>query len=235
MRCLTALARCTKMQNVRIEESWRQALSTEFVQPYFQELWHFVCDEYANHTIYPSSNSIFKAFDYCPANRVNVVIIGQDPYHGIGQANGLSFSVKDGIKLPPSLVNIFTEIEQDMGYKVMKCGDLTRWAKQGVLLLNATLTVRENSAGSHQNKGWERFTNAVIKHLSSHKEGIVFMLWGNYARQKGAIIDRTKHCVLEAGHPSPLSANRGLWFSNKHFSQANNYLTQQGIEPIDWR
>ncbi len=223
------------MAEVRIDESWKALLQDEFDQPYFEELVRFVKEEYARQRIFPPARLIFNAFDRCPLTKLRVVLIGQDPYHGLGQAHGLSFSVPDGVPQPPSLQNIFREIEQDLGVKTMPSGNLERWTEQGVMLLNATLTVQENRAGSHQGKGWERFTDAVIQRISDQKENVVFLLWGNYARQKGRAIDRSKHLVLEAGHPSPLSANRGLWFGNRHFSQANRYLESKGFRPIDWR
>jgi uracil-DNA glycosylase len=217
---------------VRIDDSWKQRLASEFEQPYFAELRRFVREEYAGRTIYPPAAQIFRAFDECPFEAVKVVILGQDPYHGMGQANGLCFAVRSDMPAPPSLQNIFKEIESDLGHDVSHDPDLSRWARQGVLLLNATLTVRENAAGSHQGKGWERFTDAAVRALSREREGLVFMLWGNYARQKGATIDRKKHLVLESAHPSPLSA-RGF-FGCKHFSKANAYLAAQGQEPIEW-
>ena len=223
------------MPEVRIEEGWKALLEDEFTKPYFKELSEFVRQEYAVKRIFPPARLIFNAFDSCPLSSLKVVIIGQDPYHGLGQAHGLSFSVPEGIAPPPSLINIFREIESDLGIKTYKDGNLMRWVNQGVLLLNATLTVEENRAGSHQGKGWEKFTDAVISQISSEKENIVFLLWGNYARQKGKNINRIKHLVLETGHPSPLSANRGLWFGNRHFSQTNKYLSSKGLEPIDWR
>ncbi|OWP85711.1 uracil-DNA glycosylase, partial [Flavobacterium covae] len=183
---------------------------------------------------FPKGSLIFSAFDHCPFDNVKVVIIGQDPYHGLGQANGLCFSVNEGISFPPSLINIFKEIQTDLNIPIPISGNLERWAEQGVLLLNATLTVRENTAGSHQNKGWETFTDAVIEQISDKKENVVFLLWGGFAKKKGAKIDRNKHYVLEAGHPSPLSANRGLWFNNKHFSKTNDYLKSIKKEEIKW-
>jgi uracil-DNA glycosylase len=219
---------------VKIHPSWQAQLENEFEQPYFQNLISFVKDEYANHRCFPKGNQIFSAFDFCPFDDVKVVIIGQDPYHGLGQANGLCFSVNDGIAFPPSLINIFKEIEQDIAIPFPISGNLERWAKQGILLLNATLTVRESEAGSHQNKGWEDFTDAVIQKISDEKENVVFLLWGGFAKKKGAKINRNKHCVLETGHPSPLSANRGLWFGNKHFSTTNSFLIAKGKTPIQW-
>ena len=219
---------------VRIDNSWQQVLQTEFDKPYFAELVGFVRNEYKAGTVYPPARLIFNAFDSCPFDNVRVVIIGQDPYHGVGQAHGLSFSVNDGVPLPPSLVNIYREISDDLHITPYDSGNLGRWAKQGVMLLNATLTVRAASPGSHQNRGWEQFTDAVIRTVSEQRTNVVFLLWGNYARQKGAKIDRTKHLVLESGHPSPMSANKGYWFGNKHFSQTNSYLISKGLQPIDW-
>ena len=219
--------------NVRIEESWKKHLQTEFDKPYFDELVRFVRNEYATHTVYPPGKQMFAAFDACPFDNVKVVILGQDPYHEPGQAHGLCFSVNEGVQFPPSLQNIFKEIESDLGKPVPSNGNLLRWARQDVLLLNATLTVRAHQAGSHQNRGWEAFTDAVIHHLAEEREHIVFILWGAYAQRKGAVIDRTRHLVLQSPHPSPLSAHRGF-FGNHHFSQANQYLTVHGIEPIDW-
>ena len=220
--------------NVKIEASWKARLNQEFEKPYFSNLVSFVKEEYANHTVYPPGKLIFNAFEQCPFDNTKVVILGQDPYHGARQAMGLSFSVNDGIAQPPSLINIFRELHHDLGVAVPVSGNLERWATQGVLLLNATLTVRANTAGSHQKKGWEQFTDAVIKCISDEKEGVVFMLWGKYAQDKGAVIDAKKHLVLKAKHPSPMSANQGGWFGNKHFSQANAYLVQQGKSPIAW-
>ena len=219
---------------VKIHPSWEEELSSEFEKPYFQQLISFVKSEYATKRCFPKGSEIFSAFDHCPFDKVKVVIIGQDPYHGFGQANGLCFSVNDGVVFPPSLQNIFKEIQQDLNKSFPKSGNLERWANQGVLLLNATLTVRESEAGSHQNKGWETFTDAVIQKISDKKENIVFLLWGGFAKKKGARIDRSQHHVLETGHPSPLSANRGLWFGNKHFSKTNSYLSGLGKEHIDW-
>lgn len=219
---------------VRIDDSWQRVLQTEFDKPYFAELVGFVRSEYKAGTVYPPARLIFNAFDSCPFDNVRVVIIGQDPYHGVGQAHGLSFSVNDGVPLPPSLVNIYREISDDLHITPYSSGNLVRWAKQGVMLLNATLTVRAASPGSHQNRGWEQFTDAVIRTVSEQRTNVVFLLWGNYARQKGAKIDRTKHLVLESGHPSPMSANKGYWFGNRHFSQTNSYLISKGLQPIDW-
>lgn len=222
------------MSVVRIEPSWKKVLSDEFTKQYFTELSDFVRTEYATHTIYPNEKNTFRAFDMCPFDQVKVVIIGQDPYHGTGQANGLCFAVSDGVTVPPSLKNIYKEIRSDIGVEPFASGDLSRWAQQGVLLLNATLTVRAQSAGSHQKKGWEVFTDAVISKLSAAGEHVVFILWGNYAKKKGAVIDRSRHLVLEAQHPSPFSAHDGF-FGCKHFSKANTYLRQQGKKEIDWQ
>ncbi len=219
--------------DVKIAPSWNSGLAEEFNKPYFHELISFVKLEYQTQIIYPPGKEIFKAFDHCAFEDVKVVIIGQDPYHGAGQANGLCFSVRDGVRMPPSLMNIFKEIKSDLGKEIPQSGDLDRWAKQGVLLLNATLTVRAASPGSHQNKGWELFTDAVIKKLSDEKEHIVFLLWGAYAQKKGEIIDRNKHFVLMSAHPSPFSADRGF-FGCKHFSKANEYLKGKGLKEIDW-
>jgi uracil-DNA glycosylase len=219
---------------IEIHSSWRDQLSEEFKKPYFRQLNTFVTEAYATSICYPSWNEIGAAFNHCPFPEVKVVIIGQDPYHGPGQANGLCFSVNDGIAFPPSLSNIFKEIQTDLQQPIPTSGNLDRWAKQGVLLLNATLTVRKSEAGSHQNQGWETFTDAVIQKVSDNKEKVVFLLWGGFAKKKGAKINKAKHFVLEAGHPSPLSANRGLWFANQHFSKANQYLKSIGKEPIVW-
>ena len=219
---------------VSIHESWKAQLSQEFEQTYFSALINFIKKEYANHTCYPKGKDIFAAFDRSPFDQTKVVIIGQDPYHGPDQANGLCFSVKDGIPHPPSLINIFKEIETDLGKPYPKSGNLQPWADQGVLLLNATLTVRAHQAGSHQNKGWETFTDAVIKKLSREKVGLVFLLWGGFAKKKAALIDKNKHHILTSGHPSPLSANRGYWFGNRHFSTTNRLLSERGKTPIQW-
>lgn len=219
---------------VKIDGSWKEALNDEFETDYFKALIQFVKTEYANHSCYPPGNLIFSAFDHTPLDAVKVVIIGQDPYHGPNQANGLCFSVSDGIPHPPSLKNIFQEIHTDLGQEIPVSGNLERWADQGVLLLNATLSVRAHQAGSHQNKGWEKFTDSVIAHLSNNKEKLVFMLWGGYAKKKGRKIDASKHLILSAGHPSPLSANRGYWFGNKHFSKANAYLHENNRGVINW-
>lgn len=220
--------------NVKIEESWRRHIGDEFDKPYFAGLTEFVRSEYASTTCYPPGNLIFNAFNLCPFDNVKVVIIGQDPYHEPGQAHGLSFSVNDGVPFPPSLVNIFKEIQLDLGTPMPASGNLTRWAEQGVLLLNATLTVRARQAASHQRRGWERFTDAAIRALNAGREHLVFILWGGYARSKASFIDTSRHLVLQSVHPSPLSANRGGWFGNHHFSRANDYLAGNGIEPIRW-
>ncbi len=219
--------------DVKIEASWKRELSQEFEKDYFVNLTRFVRQEYAQTTIYPPGSLIFNAFNLCPFDKVKVVIIGQDPYHGPGQAHGLCFSVNDGVAFPPSLVNIFKEIQSDMGIPTPSSGNLTRWAEQGVLLLNATLTVRAHQAGSHQRRGWEEFTDAAIRQLAEKREKLVFILWGAYAQKKGAFIDRSKHLVLSSAHPSPLSAYNGF-FGNRHFSQTNDYLTAQGKSPIQW-
>ena len=218
---------------VKIEEAWRQHLQSEFDKPYFAQLVNFVKGEYATRQIFPPGRLIFNAFNLCPFDKVKVVIIGQDPYHDDGQANGLCFSVNPGTDFPPSLQNIFKEIADDLGRPIPTDGDLSRWASQGVLLLNATLTVRAHQAGSHQGKGWETFTDAAIQALATHRDGIVYMLWGAYAQRKGALIDRTRNLVLTSAHPSPLSAYRGF-FGNHHFSLANDYLRSRGEAPIEW-
>lgn len=218
---------------VRIEDSWRELLSETFESESFQQTAAFVKTAYQNGTIYPPPAQIFSAFDACPVDQVKVVIIGQDPYHGPGQANGLCFSVAPGVRIPPSLKNIYQEIKNDLGNPIAEHGDLSHWAKQGVLLLNATLTVEARKPGSHQGKGWEEFTDAVIQKLSSKKEGLVFLLWGAYAQKKGARIDRLKHLVLESPHPSPFSAHKGF-FGSKHFSKTNAFLEEQEKEPINW-
>lgn len=221
------------MVDVKIEPSWKEKLEGEFGKEYFEKLTAFVRDEYIHYTIFPPGGKIFNAFNSCPFDKVKVVILGQDPYHGPNQANGLSFSVNEGIPLPPSLQNIYKEIKADIGKDAPKSGDLERWARQGVLLLNATLTVRKAMAGSHQGKGWEEFTDAVLRILSQQREHLVFILWGAYARRKGEFIDRMRHLVIESAHPSPLSANNGF-FGSKPFSKANEYLQKYGVEPIDW-
>ena len=219
--------------NVRIDESWRQVLQPEFDKPYFELLTDFVCHAYRTTQCFPPAGQIFRAFDLCPFNKVRVVIIGQDPYHDVNQAHGLCFSVQDGVPVPPSLVNIYKELNRDLGKPIPTSGDLTHWAEQGVLLLNATLTVEAHKAGSHQGKGWEELTDAAIQALNNQRSNIVFMLWGSYAQRKGQFIDRRRHLVLTAVHPSPLSAYRGF-IGCGHFSQANNYLLQHGQTPIAW-
>lgn len=218
---------------VRIEKSWNEALAAEFAKPYFANLVAFVHKEYSSGICYPPGRLIFNAFNLCPFNDVKVVIIGQDPYHEPGQAQGLSFSVADGVRFPPSLENIFKEVQADTGAPIPESGDLTRWVRQGVLLLNATLTVRAHQAGSHQRMGWEEFTDAAVRALATRRSGIVYMLWGSYAQRKGALIDRGRNLVLQSAHPSPLSAYRGF-FGNHHFSLANDYLKAQGKTPIVW-
>ena len=220
--------------NVNIHDSWKQRLKGEFVKPYFKALTDFVKQEYRSTTCYPPGSRIFSALDLCAFEDVKVVIIGQDPYHGVGQANGLCFSVADGIPHPPSLINIFKEIETDLKKPYPKSGNLEHWARQGVLLLNATLTVRAHQAGSHQNKGWEQFTDSVIESVSREKDKVVFLLWGGFAKKKARYVDQAKHTVLTSGHPSPLSANRGYWFGNKHFSKTNSVLRSHAIEEINW-
>ena len=219
--------------DVKIEESWKQELSDEWSKDYFVRLTNFVRNEYATKQIFPPGRQIFAAFTATPFNEVKVVILGQDPYHDVGQANGLCFSVNDGIQFPPSLRNIFQEIHNDVGSPIPQSGDLTRWAKQGVLLLNATLTVEAHKAASHQRQGWEQFTDEVISHLSQHRQNVVFILWGSYAISKRTLINPDKHLILTSVHPSPLSAYRGF-FGNKHFSKANNYLIEHGKTPITW-
>jgi len=220
--------------NVNIQQSWKPYLQAEFDKPYFKDLSNFVKKEYTQYRCYPPGSQIFNAFQHCHFVDIKVVIIGQDPYHGIGQAHGLCFSVNDGIAHPPSLINIFKEIENDLGIPYPISGNLNRWADQGVLLLNATLTVRAHKAGSHQKKGWETFTDEVIKIISETKNNVIFLLWGGYAKQKTKLIDTKKHQLLTSGHPSPLSANKGHWFGNKHFSKTNFLLEQAGQSPIDW-
>lgn len=219
--------------DIRIEPLWKKVLIEEFEKPYFKQLTNFVKSEYQTQTIFPKGKDIFNAFNLCPFNSVKVVIIGQDPYHGPEQAHGLCFSVKQGVTFPPSLRNIFKEINNDLGIAVPTSGDLSRWAEQGVLLINATLTVRAHMAGSHQNKGWETFTDAVIKIVSEQKQHVAFLLWGAYAQKKGQVIDQSKHLVLESVHPSPLSASRGF-FGNHHFSKTNNFLEKNELAPINW-
>ena len=218
---------------VKIEASWKALLVDEFEKEYFIQVADFVRNEYKTRKIYPPAKLIFNAFDQCPFDNLKIVILGQDPYHGPGQAHGLCFSVNDGIEFPPSLRNIFKELQNDVGKEIPGSGNLINWAKQGVLLLNATLTVRANQAGSHQNKGWEIFTDAVINKINEQKDNIVFILWGNYAISKGKFIDQNKHLVLTSVHPSPLSASRGF-FGNHHFSRANEFLKKKGLEPVDW-
>ncbi len=220
--------------NVQIEESWKRQLQGEFEKPYFQKLTDSVRREYMAGTCYPPGRQIFNAFGLCPFEQVKVVIIGQDPYHEPGQAHGLSFSVQEGVVFPPSLLNIFKEIEADLGTPVPASGDLSRWARQGVLLLNATLTVRAHFANSHATLGWQEFTDAAIRALASKREHLVYMLWGGFARSKAYMIDKQKNLVLESVHPSPLSANRGGWFGQHQFSRCNQYLQQHGLEPIQW-
>ncbi|MBR2437237.1 MAG: uracil-DNA glycosylase [Alistipes sp.] len=221
------------MADVRIAEDWKSVLKEEFTKPYFDELVEFVKAEYATTTVFPAGRNIFRAFDKCPLDRLKVVIIGQDPYHGEGQANGLCFSVSEGVPFPPSLQNIVKEVHDDTGAEMPSSGELDRWAEQGVLLLNAVLTVRAHEAASHAGKGWERFTDAVVRAIAERKEGVVYMLWGNYAQKKGAIADPERNLILRAVHPSPLSAYRGF-FGCRHFSMANDYLVKQGKEPINW-
>lgn len=220
--------------NLRIHQSWKKQLEPEFDKDYFKNLIDFVKQEYSEYKCFPPGPDIFAAFEHSNFEKTKVVILGQDPYHGIGQANGLCFSVKDGITFPPSLINIFKEIESDIRQPLPATGNLERWADQGVLLLNATLTVRAHQAGSHQNKGWEAFTDQVIRTISEEKENVVFLLWGGYAKKKAKLIDTSKHLILTSGHPSPLSANRGYWFGNKHFSKTNAYLREQGKDEINW-
>ena len=219
--------------NVRIAEDWKALLQEEFEKPYFAELVDFVKAEYASQQVFPAARNIFRAFDKCPLDKLKVVIIGQDPYHGEGQANGLCFSVSEGVPFPPSLQNILKEVHDDTGAEMPSSGELDRWAEQGVLLLNAVLTVRAHEAASHAGKGWERFTDAVVRAIAERKEGVVYMLWGNYAQKKGAIADPERNLILRAVHPSPLSAYRGF-FGCRHFSMANDYLVKQGKEPINW-
>ena len=219
--------------NVRIAEDWQQVLQPEFDKPYFEQLVEFVREEYASRLVFPQGGNIFRAFDKCPLEKLKVVIIGQDPYHGEGQANGLCFSVNDGVPFPPSLQNIFKEVSSDIGVPIPQSGNLDRWAEQGVLLLNAVLTVRAHEAASHAGRGWEKFTDAVVRAIAEKKQGVVYMLWGSYAQKKGAIADPSKNLILKAVHPSPLSVYRGF-FGSRHFSQANAYLQSIGKEPIAW-
>ncbi|MGQ2985323.1 uracil-DNA glycosylase [Flavobacterium sp.] len=220
--------------NVAIHDSWKEVLAPEFEKPYFESLIQFVKSEYAASECYPPGKQIFSAFDHCPFDKLEVVILGQDPYHGPGQANGLCFSVNDNIPMPPSLQNIFREIQTDLGKPFPPTGDLERWAGQGVLLLNSVLTVRRGEANSHQGRGWEVFTDAVIQKISDEKKDVVFLLWGGPAKKKGARADRSRHLVLESGHPSPLSANKGHWFGNRHFSRTNEFLASKGKKLIEW-
>ncbi len=220
------------MKNVQIDSSWKEVLSDEFQKPYWEQLSTFVRNEYISKTVYPPPSQVFRAFDLCPFDKVKVVIVGQDPYHGIKQANGLSFAVNDGITLPPSLKNIYKEIKNDLGIDSLQSGDLSRWAKQGVLMLNSVLTVLASNPASHKEKGWELFTDAVVATLNSQREHIVYLLWGKYAQVKGEIIDRSKNLVLTSGHPSPYSAH--LFFGNHHFSKCNEYLELQNIDEINW-
>ena len=219
--------------NVKISASWKERLQREFEKPYFQELTGFVKSEYQSQTVYPHGSEIFRAFDYCSFDETKVVILGQDPYHGAGQANGLCFSVRDGVRMPPSLQNIFKEIQSDIGKPIPSTGSLERWARQGILLLNATLTVRAASPGSHQNKGWEFFTDEVIKKISEEKEHVVFILWGAYAQKKGVVIDGARHFVIQSPHPSPFSAHSGF-FGSRPFSKTNEYLRSLGVSEINW-
>jgi uracil-DNA glycosylase len=219
---------------IKLEEGWKTVLADEFEKEYFKNLSAFVKNSYQNTVCYPPAKLVFNAFDSCPFERTKVVILGQDPYHGPNQAHGLCFSVNDGVRFPPSLLNIFKELKDDLGNEIPQSGNLLNWSKQGVLLLNSTLTVEANKAGSHQKKGWEEFTDAAINQLNLKKEGLVFMLWGAYAQKKGKYIDEQKHLVLRAKHPSPLSANFGGWFGQKHFSKCNTYLKSKGEKPIDW-
>ncbi|MBR4844279.1 MAG: uracil-DNA glycosylase [Alistipes sp.] len=219
--------------DVRIAEDWKEILKDEFSKPYFEELVSFVKQEYASGEVFPAGRNIFRAFDKCPFDKLKVVIIGQDPYHGEGQANGLCFSVSEGVPFPPSLKNIFKEVSDDIGTPIPRSGELDRWAEQGVLMLNAVLTVRAHNAASHAGRGWETFTDAVVKAIAERKQGVVYMLWGSYAQRKGAIANPKQNLILHAVHPSPLSAYRGF-FGCKHFSQANNYLVSIGKEPVQW-
>ncbi|MDO4758712.1 MAG: uracil-DNA glycosylase [Rikenellaceae bacterium] len=219
--------------NVQIAPDWKALLQEEFEKPYFRTLTDFVREEYATRRIYPRGSNIFRAFDKCPLDRLKVVIIGQDPYHGPGQANGLCFSVGEGVPFPPSLRNILQEVADDTGAPIPTSGNLDRWAEQGVLLLNAVLTVREHEAASHAGRGWEQFTDAVVQRINERKQGVVYLLWGSYAQKKGAMVDSARNCILKSVHPSPLSVYRGFW-GCKHFSKANEYLINQGQTPINW-
>lgn len=220
--------------NQKFAKSWKSILQEEFDKPYFKELTDFVEKEYEEYQCFPEKNKIFSAFDFCSFDDLKIVIIGQDPYHDVGQANGLCFSVNDGVKHPPSLKNIFKELETNLGKPIPKSGNLERWAKQGVLMLNATMTVRAHNAGSHQKNGWEQFTDAVIQQVSDKKENVVFLLWGGFAKKKGKKIDAKKHHILTSGHPSPLSANRGYWFENRHFSMVNEFLSFKKLGEVNW-
>ena len=221
------------MKDVKINEKWKKVLKTEFKKSYWKDLTEFVRQQYLSGKVYPQAKNIFRAFDLCPLDKVKVVIVGQDPYHGVNQANGLSFAVNDGVSLPPSLKNIYKEIQNDLGISPLSSGDLTRWAKQGVLMLNSVLTVAAGNPASHKDKGWEKFTDSAIKILNDNRKNIVYLLWGKYAQTKGEVIDRKNNLVLTSGHPSPYSAH--LFFGNHHFSQCNNYLKEHGIKEIDWR
>jgi uracil-DNA glycosylase len=223
-----------KSKKIDLDDSWLKYLRPEFDQKYMSDLRRFLKEENRTQKVFPPMKKLFSALNLTVFEQVKVVILGQDPYHGLGQANGLCFSVNDGISFPPSLVNIFKELEADLTIPIAISGNLERWAKQGILMLNTTLTVREGEAGSHQNKGWEEFTDAIIKKINDEKKGVIFLLWGGFAKRKGAYINKEKHLVLESGHPSPLSANRGLWFGNKHFSKSNSYLVKTKRKPIDW-
>lgn len=222
------------MDWIKQKTTWREKLKDEFQKAYFNDLAQFIKSEYVKTKCYPPEKDIFSAFNSCPWEELKVVLLGQDPYHGPGQANGLCFSVQPDVAVPPSLTNIFKEIHSDLNQEIPNNGDLFRWAKQGVLLLNSTLTVREGQAGSHQRQGWEVFTNAVIKKISTEKENVVFLLWGGSSKKKARLIDQDKHLILKSGHPSPLSANRGYWFGNRHFSKCNKYLKRNGLKEIIW-
>ena len=219
---------------MQMESNWKEVLRDDLSQPYYEELTNFVSQAYKNHNCYPPEDKIFAALNRTAFENIKVVLIGQDPYHGAGQGNGLCFSVSDGVKHPPSLINIFKEITTDLDQPYPDSGNLERWADQGVLLLNAVLTVEESKAGSHQKKGWEKFTDAIIKKISQERKDVVFLLWGGFAKGKAKLIDKKSHLILESGHPSPLSANRGYWFGNSHFSKTNEYLKEKGMESIKW-
>lgn len=221
------------MKDVKIDETWKAVLKTEFKKPYWEELTEYVCSQYLTGKVFPPAKNIFRAFDLCPIDKVKVVIVGQDPYHGARQANGLSFAVNDGITLPPSLKNIYKEIQNDLGITPLPSGDLSRWASQGVLMLNSVLTVAAGNPASHKQKGWEKFTDAVIRALNDNRQNIVYLLWGKYAQTKGEVINREKNLVLISGHPSPYSTH--LFFGNHHFSQCNKYLEEHEVKAIDWR